>query len=370
MILGIDASTQLEVDAKNPVYRYKGEQVEPWSFLYEHNGVSYMRLRIWLDPYDEEGRPYGGGTNDYAATVKLAKRALKIGYKILIDFHYSDFWCDPSKQCIPKAWKGLSLDEIAVKLHDYTYKTLSDLRKDGVEVSAVQVGNEITNGTLWPLAKLGDPNPNGPRNGYDNLAKVLIAGCSAVHEFDPSIPRVIHLEKSGAKALHEEYFTEITKRGVEFEIIGESFYPYWHGTFEMVFGNIDNLKEKFHKPVWIVETGYGFTLEPYILSENNGANLIDAEFFKQKDTFLLYPLTLEGQRDFIKNLLIHAKEHGVEAVMYWEPLWLPLPGLEWASKVGEEYIHETHKPTHNEWANQCLFDYNGDATPGLDEFKL
>lgn len=370
MFLGIDCSTQLEVDEKNPHYFHNGKPVDPWKCFKDENNVSWMRLRVWLDPYDEKGRPYGGGTNDYPAFVKLAKRALSLGYKILLDFHYSDFWADPGKQMIPKSWRGLNIDQLAEKVYEYTKQTLTKAKEDGIHVSAVQIGNEITNGTLWPEAKLLDPDGEGVRKGYDNLAKILKAGCKAAHEFDPELIRIIHLERSGSKKIHQEYFEEIIKRGVEFEVIGESFYPYWHGTYEMVFDNFDNLKALFHKPVWIVETGYGFTMEPYVLNQNNGVNLIDEEFFKQKDTFMIFPLTKQGQKDFIEGLLSRCKEHGIEGIFYWEPCWLPLPGLTWATVEGETYINETNKPTNNEWANQCLFDYEGNATPAFDSFKV
>ncbi len=371
MFLGIDASTQREVDEKNPHYFYQGKEVEPWSFLHDHNGVSSMRLRLWLNPYDEEGRPYGGGTNDYATFLLLARRAMKLGYSILLDFHYSDFWCDPSKQCIPKAWRGLNADQLAEKVGEYTKETLLQAKKDGIDIFAVQVGNEITNGMLWPVCKLGQFKKGEPRTGFDDLAKVLRSGTKAVREALPEAKVVIHLETSGNAPLHEQYYGEIIARGVDFDVIGESYYPYWHGTYEMLFNNIENLRAKYGKEIWIVETGYGFTMEPFIMEGGfQEKNLIDEEFFKQDNVYLLYPLTLDGQKQFIENLLRHAKEHNIGAVYYWEPFWLPLKGLEWASKAGETYINETWKPTNNEWANQCLFDYDGNATPGLDAYKL
>jgi len=369
MKLGIDASTQLEVDAKNPHYTYKGQKVEPWRFVYDHNGVRGMRLRLWIDPYDEEGRPYAGGTVDYPAFKTLAKRAMEIGYDIMLDFHYSDFWCDPGKQFIPKSWRGLSLEDTADTLYNYTKEILRKTKEDGLNITSVQIGNEITNGILWPLGKLTKRPDGRGRDGYDNLSLLLKAGLRALREELPSAKAIIHLENSGNAPLHEEFFREIISRGVEFDVIGESYYPYWHGTFDMLFANIENLKKTFHKPVWIVETGYGFALEPFIDGEGfKEKNLIDDEFFKQPNTYKPYPITKEGQKEFVKELLRLSKEHGVEAVYYWEPFWLPLPGLEWSSKIGQAYTHETEKPTGNEWSNQCLFDYEGVATPALDEF--
>ena len=369
MFLGIDASTQEEVDVKNPHYFYKGKEVDPWLFLHEHNAVKSMRLRLWLDPYDEEGHPYGGGTNDFPRFLRLAKRAAKDGYSILLDFHYSDFWCDPGKQFLPKAWRGYSEEEVNKKLYEYTVSTLKKINAEGIPLEAIQIGNEITNGMLWPLARLGE-KVNGVRTGYDSLSRFLKSGIKGAKEIYPEAKTIIHLEKSYDVETHEEFFREITKRGVDFDVIGLSYYPYWHGTFPMLFKNVNNLKEKFHKPIWIVETGYGFTMEPFIANGNYGDNLISDEFFKQQNVFKPYPLSKEGQKDFLTNLIKLAKENEIGAIYYWEPFWLPLKGLEWASKYGEEYTGETNKPTHNEWANQCLFDYEGQATPGLDAFKI
>lgn len=370
MFLGIDASTQLEVNAKNPHYFYKGQEIEPWKFLFDHNGVKSMRLRLWINPYDENGHRYGGGTVDLPSFIKLAKEAEKIGYSILLDIHYSDFWCDPGKQLLPKAWRGLSLDEVVDKVYEYTVSTIKAIEKEGISLPYIQIGNEITNGMLWPLGKLED-NPNGGvRLGYDNLAKILKAGVAGAREAAPNSKLIIHLEKSGDKERHEEFYREITARGVDFDIIGLSYYPYWHGTFDMLFANVTNLQAKFHKPIWIVETGYGFTMAPFVSNGNYGDNLISEKFFEQEGVYQPYPLTLEGQKEFIATLLKKAKEHDIGAIYYWEPLWLPLEGLEWASKEGETYTGETNKPTHNEWANQCLFDYDGNATPALDKYKL
>ena len=372
MILGIDPSTYFETLEAGARYYVDGKEVEPLSYLHDRNGVSVMRLRLWLDPFDEEGKPYGGGTVDYPMLLRLAKEGVAKGYKIMLDFHYSDFWCDPSKQFLPKAWRSLGFKEILSEVYRYTKKTLESLQNEGIYPDSIQIGNEITNGMLWPLAKLtskGD-DPSDPREGYENLIQVLRQGLKAAREVCPKSKLVIHLERSGDQRVYREFFDEVTKAKLDFDVIGISFYPYWHGTFQMVFDNVDALKERYHKPVWIVETSYGFTIAPGSNQDEDFKPLINEEFLSQDHVYAPYPITLEGQRDFTRELLRLAKEHGVGAVMWWEPLWLPLKGLCWATKEGEEYTHETEKPTNNEWANQCLFDYDGNATPALFEFKV
>lgn len=372
MFLGIDASTYFEVLAKKPRYVVEGKEIEPLSYLHDHNGVNSMRIRLWINPFSQTGEPYHGGTNDWDTYVKLARLAMSKGYRILLDLHYSDFWCDPSKQTLPKSWASLSLEEVGDKVYEYTKQVLLDSRKENIDVQAVQLGNEITNGMLWPLGKINWDPMKKVRSGYEDLSFLLKKASKGAKEAWPGLPRIVHLERSGDKELHEEFYREIIANGVDFDIIGLSYYPYWHGTFDMLFANSDNLAAKFHKPIWIVETGYGFTMAPFIDSENNGANLIGEDFFNnsKEKVYKPYPLTLEGQKEFVEELIKRSKAHSIESVYYWEPLWLPMRGLEWASLAGEKYINETNKPTHNEWANQCLFDYNGNATPALFTYKI
>jgi arabinogalactan endo-1,4-beta-galactosidase len=370
MFLGMDPSSYLEELEKKPRYYVKGKEVEPLSYMHDNNNVSSLRLRLWLNPFSEKGEPYHGGTNDWKSFVKLAHLGMSKGYSILLDLHYSDFWCDPSKQTLPKSWKNLSLQEVGEEVYEYTKGVVINCKKEGIKLKALQIGNEITNGMLWPLGKIDWDPVNKKRIGWENLSFLLSKASKGAREADSNLPLIVHLERSGDKDLHEEYYREIINRGVDFDIIGLSYYPYWHGTFDMLFANIDNLKAKFHKPVWIVETGYGFTMAPFISNANDGANLISEKFFEAKDVYKPYPLTMDGQKEFVEELIRLSILHDVKAIYYWEPLWLPLPGIEWASIAGEEYIHETNKPTHNEWANQCLFDYDGHATPAFFSYKI
>lgn len=370
MILGIDVSTILETRAAGAHYYVNGKEIEPISYSHDEHGVSMMRLRLWLNPFDEEGHPYGGGTVDLPTVIAIAKEGLSKGYQILLDFHYSDFWCDPGKQFIPKAWRNYSLDQIVDAVYEYTVETLKTLQNEGIYPYAIQIGNEITNGMLWPLAKLIDHGPGVKRGNYESLVRVLKSGVKGAREACPKSKLVIHLEKSGDKQIYREFFDEMTANDLDFDIIGISFYPYWHGTFDMVFDNVDMLKERYRKPVWIVETSYGFTIAPGTNQSEEFKPLINEEFLSQDNVYAPYPITLEGQLAYTENLIAYSKKHGVEAIMWWEPFWLPLKGLEWASKIGEAYTHETEKPTNNEWANQCLFDYDGNATPAFFAFKI
>ena len=370
MILGLDASSYLEVLEKNGVFTVNHQEVDPLAYLHDENGVSYLRLRLWVDPYDEEGRPYGGGTVDLMRFIRLAKLGKERGYKVLLDYHFSDFWCDPSKQFIPKAWPKDNIEELGKTLDNYVRDTLEALQAVGVKIDAIQIGNEITNGMLWPLGKIEWDEATDTRHGYDNLCKLLKIGRDAAKQIYPEAKILIHLERSYDQKVYAEFFDELKAHGVDYDIIGLSYYPYWHHGFDELFANIDMLQARYGKPTWIVETSYGFTYEIAYKESVAFPPLVNESLFEKGDAREPYPLTQDGQVEFISTLLKQAKEHHVGAIFYWEPLWLPLPGLSWASKEGEMYINETDKPCTNEWANQCLFDYDGEATKGLFVYRV
>ncbi len=368
MELGIDIGSYFDEKKDHAKYYIKGKKVDPIQ-IFRNNGLTYARMRLWVDPYDEKGHPYGGGTNDLKRTLKLSKILQKYGYKILLDFHYSDFWADPGKQMIPKAWEGLNLEQLITKVHDYTLEILKEFKKDKIVISAVQTGNEITNGTLWPYGQIIYDEKTNTRSNYDSLFKILESAGKAVREFDPSIKIVIHLESAHQKERWAEYFTYMMKHHLDFDIVGSSYYPYWHGSFEQFFDNMDNITKITGKPIWVVEYAYGFSEADYI--ENNNGIDENHMITNFESAYIPYPLTVEGQKEHIKTFLSLCKAHKyIEAIFYWEPLWLPRKHTYWATPEGEHYIHEDGKSTRNEWSNQCLYDYKGNALPGLDEFKI
>lgn len=365
MLLGVDVSTWFENLAHGAVY-YDGEiPMEPLD-AFRENGVDYMRIRIWNHPYNEEGKPYLGGTCDLDNFLRLAHLAGEKGYQVLLDLHYSDFWADPAKQCIPKAWVGLGEEELEREVYSFTKDTLEAIHARGIELPLIQVGNEITNGILWPVGRLDETT--SPRGNYPVLIRLLKAGIRACREIYPKAQLILHLERSHDGAVYQEFFTEMEKAQVDYDIIGASYYPYWHGTFEQFFANMDACA-RFGKPRMIVETGYAFTLENYI-ENGNGGLVVGKDNFETLTAALPYPLTPQGQADFVKDLLTLSKKHEIAGVFYWEPLWIPGEGICWASEEGERYIHEEGKPTRNEWANQCLFDYRGRKLPAFDRFRL
>ncbi len=365
MILGIDVSTYLEELEHGAKYYDGSREIDPLDAFID-NGVDYMRIRIWNDPKSPDGIPYLAGSCDIDTYVKLGRLAKEKGYKLLMDLHYSDFWADPGKQMIPKAWADYGIDEMEEAVYAFTRSCLEIAVREGVAPTLIQVGNEITNGILWPVGKL---EIDGKRGNYDNFCRLIKAGCRACREVTPEARIILHLERSNDKAVYQEFYNEMNSHGVEYDVIGASYYPYWHGTPSQLMENLNACKH-FGKEIMVVELGYGFTDKGYTLHGEERRLVIDAERAVVPGVTDRYPLTPAGQAEYIKDFLVLARKNGIGGVFYWEPLWLPGDGICWASEAGQAYIHEEGKSTSNEWANQCLFNYVGQKNPAFDEFKL
>lgn len=369
MILGVDVSTYLEELAHGTKY-YDGDTViDPLDAL-RANGVDHMRIRIWNDPRSPEGEDYLAGTCDLDNYIRLATLAKEKGFKILLDFHYSDFWADPGKQFLPKAWAHFTLAEAAEAVYTFTKDCLVKAKAAYVAPDYIQVGNEITNGMMWPLGKLTEPATAGEKRGnYEGFITLAKAGIRACREVLPAAKLMLHLERSNDGAVYQEFFSEMERAGVDYDLIGASYYPYWHGTPDELFANLRACR-RFGKPIVIAELGYGFTKEPYYIRGTARRLVIDEERANIPGVSDVYPLTPEGQAAYIRDFLKRAKQEQMAGVYYWEPLWLAGEGICWASEAGQKYIHEEGKSTLNEWANQCLFDYEGRKLPAFDEYVI
>jgi arabinogalactan endo-1,4-beta-galactosidase len=208
MILGVDVSTYLEELSHGAKYYDGDKEIDPLD-TFRANGVDFMRIRLWNHPFGEHGEPYLAGSCDMDNYVKLAALAKRKGYRLLLDFHYSDFWADPGKQMIPKAWNALDADALADAVYAFTKHCLTEAVLADVAPQMIQVGNEITNGILWPIGRL--ESPDGKRGNYDAFCRLIDAGCRACREVTPDAKIVLHLERSNDKAVYQEFFTEMEK---------------------------------------------------------------------------------------------------------------------------------------------------------------
>lgn len=372
-IKGADISMLTEVENLGGKYFFDNEEKDLFEIL-RINGIDTIRLRLWVDPYDEAGKTYLGGTNDLQTTLDLAKRAKAEGMKLLLNFHYSDFWTDPKKQAKPKAWKSLSGKQLEDKVYDYTKQVLEACKENGVIPELVQIGNEITNGMLWPEGKTPTylfeerqfeaVETERKNKSYDQLASLLKAGIKATKDSLPADTAkiILHLDFGGANDLYQIWFDEITNRGVEFDIIGLSYYPFWHGDLKALELNLNDISARYNKELLVVETAYGFTGE-----DPTGACIFTEELAQVAG----YPATVEGQKSFLRDLMKTVQQtagnNGI-GIVYWEPAWLPVNGTSWASLEGMKYGNDV-APIGNSWANQGLFDFKGNALDSLTVFK-
>jgi arabinogalactan endo-1,4-beta-galactosidase len=339
-IRGVDISTLQAVEADKGGFFVQGQQSDLLAIL-KKQGINYVRLRIWNNPVEAQG------FNDLQHTVAMAKRVKKAGLGLLLDFHYSDFWADPGKQNKPAAWANLSQKKLESAVYSYTLKVITTLKKNKAMPDAVQIGNEIAGGILWPNGKTwGDG-----AGGFDNLAALLNAGIHGVQQASGSktaIKIMLHVDEGTNTAKSRWFFDAIQKRKVTYDWIGLSYYPYWNGPIQALEANLTETSRRYKKPVLIVETAIGYTLE----STGQTTNI----FGPNEAAATGYATTPAGQAKFIRDLIKSVKtvpnRRGL-GLFYWEPAWIPTDKA------------SNYATSANAWKNQALFDYGGEMLPGL-----
>lgn len=355
-IRGVDVSTLDMLEDLGATYYVNGQQKDALTILHD-SGANYVRLKLWVDPYDENGNPYGGGNNDYATTLRLAKRANALGMKILLDFHYSDFWADPANQIKPKSWSNLSESGLVKQIYFYTRDTLNDFASEGIYPAMVQVGNEISSGILHDNGKVGDGQT------FDQLANLLgyaIAGVRASSDRNAKV--ILHLDQGGKNELYKWYFDSLlaVNPNLDFDVIGLSYYPMWHGTMEGLEYNLNYLAKTYDKEVCVVETAYAWTTE-----DGDGVGNV---FIAGDEEVGGYDPTVAGQKEFmndLKAILYNVPDNKGIGFFYWEPEWIPVEGGTYATSAGVAYKNDTVEPS-NTWDNMTLFDFNGNALDSIN----
>ena len=361
-IKGMDLSTLQEMEQCGAKYFYGGKERDILDIMRDC-GVDTIRLRIWNDPKSEEGEPYGAGNNDLKTTLAIARRVSDAGFGVLLNFHYSDFWADPGKQIKPKAWQDFGPDELAKAVYDFTEDSLRAAVSAGVNVTMVQVGNELSNGLLWPEGRT-------PR--YDCIASFVSAGIRACRAVCRDVPVMLHLDNGGNNALYREWFDEYQKRGEDFDFIGLSYYPFWHGSLSDLEYNMNDIAVRYGKELIVAEVSMGHTMEDYADYEKLAAHERKGYATRQELVDKIeYPMTVQGQADFTKDFLSRVagvRDNKGLGFFWWEPAWIPVSGSGWATPASLKYMGDPG-PCGNEWANQALFDYEGNALPALDVIR-
>jgi len=290
---GADLSFLKQAEDRGKVFKDATNNALPGLKILRNHGYNWIRLRIFVEPV----RP--GLPNNLAYTLAAAKDAKKLGYKFLLDFHYACSWADPGKQPTPAQWQNLSHRERVQAVFEYTRETIGAFREAGLLPDMVQIGNEITHGILWPDGKL----PN-----WGNFADYLRAGINGVEAGRGTgrPPRILlHFADDGQIASTKYFFDKINSYDIPYDVIGFSYYPWWHGTIADLRTNLAFTANQYGKDIMVVETAYYW--------KENGAT---------KNRIRPFPETAAGQRDFLEAVTraVMDTPRGLgQGVFWWEP---------------------------------------------------
>lgn len=334
-LVGADLSFVPQLESLGAEYRVDGTAVDPLDALRE-DGWGLVRLRLWHSPAE----PWQG----LDATVSYALEAAAAGHQIMLDIHYSDTWADPAHQTKPAAWQGIQFPALVDSVYAYTNAVVRRFRDDGVIPDYVQIGNEISAGMLWDDGRVGGQWDTSEQ--WERLAALLSAGASAARDSLPAGKRpsvVIHVDNGGSNALCRWFFDHLVAEGVDFDAIGVSYYPWWHGALWELRDNLRDLARAYGKELIVVETAYPWTLE----GNDSTGNFVDSA----DDLLPGYEATPEGQKAFLSDLLsvVEGAPGGLgRGIIYWEPGLLSVAG-----------------GPGNPCENLALFDFDGNALPAL-----
>ncbi len=338
--LGGDISMLPSYEKAGTVYRDStGKKVKPLKFL-KKEGWNAIRVRLFVDPKNAPVQHQGEGVcQDLDYVIRLSKQVKKAGFDLMLDFHYSDTWADPAKQFIPKRWADAAPATLPDSVYQYTRRCLQRMVAEGCTPDMIQVGNEITNGMMWPVGRV-DPSKE---DNFDVLSRLISSGARACREVCPKARLIVHTEKAGVWSVTKNYYEQMKRYQVDYDIIGLSYYPMWHDRLPVLRNTLDSLAILFpEKEVMIVETA------AYYSHEND-------KWAKGPDQYSeFYPITKEGQRQFTQELMAELRRHKHVTGVFW---WFP-----------EE--NESGRQITNYWVNRGLFDNRtGRALPAFYEFK-
>lgn len=365
-IMGMDASSVPSLEAGGvKYYDFDGTETDVFKVLAQ-NGINYIRVRVWVDPFDADGNGYGGGNCDINTALEIGKRATKYGMKLLVNFHYSDFWADPSKQQCPKAWKDMAINDKANALYKYTKNSLKLLKQAGVNVGMVQIGNETNGGHIC-----GETT-------WENACYLFSAGSQAVRKIFPEALVAVHFANPEKTSNYKNYSWNLDKYGVDYDVFATSYYPYWHGSLENLSETLSYIATKYNKKVMVAEISYAYTPND---TDFYGNTISDAEPIQP------YAMTVQGQANAIREVVntINNTTGGI-GVFYWEGTWISAGGANyeenqelwykygsgWASPYAAEYDPDDAGKYPGGCAvdNQAMFDANGKPLESLKIFTL
>jgi arabinogalactan endo-1,4-beta-galactosidase len=350
MDYGADLSFTPQELAAGARFSYDGQPGTPVTIMRAAGG-NYVRMRLWVNP--------PAGYSDLATDLALARQVHDAGMRIYLDIMYSDFWADPQHQNIPASWQGQDLDQLTATVQSYTSSAISAFAAQGTPVDMVSIGNEIRNGILWPIGELNCP-AGTTCGGWPALAQLLKAGVAGAQQANPAGHRLLilmHYDQGGDVTDSQAFFAQLEAEDVPFDVIGLSYYPFFHGPLAAMRANVDNLATQFHKPIVIAETQYPWTLA------NGNSPLQDFTGDFVWETSQLqggYQASPGGQLSFVTDelsILAQVPDGLGAGLFYWAPDWIP--GVPWepGANIGSPNV------------NLTLFDYGGAALPSINIFQ-
>ena len=367
-IMGMDASSVISLEQGGvKYYGYDGQEQDVFKTLAQ-SGINYIRVRVWNNPFDEKGNGYGGGNCTIDTALAIGKRANKYGMKLLVNFHYSDFWADPAKQMCPKDWEQyIDIDEKSNALYTYTKESLTKLKNEKIDVGMVQIGNE-TNGKM------------AGESVWFNIAKLMMSGSKAVREVYPEALIAVHFANPEKITNYQSYASKLKYYNIDYDVFASSYYPYWHGTLDNLSSLLSEIATTYNKKVMVAETSYAYTSDD---SDFYGNTISDGGSIT-KD----YPFTIQGQANSVRSVVdtIANKTTNGIGVFYWEGTWISVGqtsydinkvnwetyGTGWATSYASDYDPNDAGKYYggNAVDNQALFDPTGKPLESLKVFAL
>ena len=375
-IMGMDISSVMSEFASGVTYKdFEGNTIDNITdfckFLAE-NGITHIRVRVWNDPYDANGNGYGGGNCDVATATEIAEGCRAAGLKMLIDFHCSDFWADPGKQQVPKAWSGYTLEQKADAVEEFIGASLRTIDPNHETIDMVQVGNETTGSFVG-------------ESGAENMCKLFSAGAKAIRAYNEEVKVVIHVTNP-EKGRVTTWAKNLDTYAVDYDVLATSYYPYWHGTLANLQSELAAVKANYGKDTMVAETSYAYTLE-----DSDGHSNTVRVGNNDSGANTLQPFSVQGQATAIRNVMETVNNAGGLGVFYWEPAWITVGditglsgdeletqiaankeawetyGSGWAASYGGEYNPEDAGKWYGGSAvdNEAMFYPDGTPTAGL-----
>lgn len=362
LVIGADISLYKRLREAGAVYHNKGRPT-PLPQLLVAKGFTHARLRLFHTPSGE-----GAQVNDLRYTIDLARTCVAANMKLLLCLHYSDTWADPGKQYPPKAWEKLDFPQLKDAVYAYTRDLLKEFTKQGILPEMVQIGNEITPGFLWEHGRVSKAHEinssnwseedfSNERTSWEKFAQLLDAGIRATRDvLGKEVDIMIHVDRGGDVKSALGFFNKLAEFKLDFDSIGLSYYPFWHGTLQDLRSTIVSLHEATGKVIHIAEVALPASHHPVYGGKDakEAAEMLGLTGTREVE----YPISPKGQENFLQDLysmLMELRDHGARGLFYWAPEWIKVDGYEDEPDAGPCYV-------------RALFDSDGNALPALNTF--